>query len=168
MEEPMKLLFLTPGIACLIIGVVFLLLYRYTHNENEDSQRRLTAPAWAKLVRTDNRMEYDYDNKRRTVYYGIYEYDSADGQHISSTSSCRYYVPQDIPGIQGNMVKIYYNPKNPAEYYITEEQAMANKTLPTFKNTGVFMTVLGIILTVAGIAVLLGAFDPILDKLMDL
>ncbi len=162
----MKVLYCIPGCVCLFLGVVFLLLYRHNHVRQEASERSLTSQAWAKLVDTESRLEYDYDNRRKTVYYGVYEFDSVEG-HISSASNFGYCSPKDIPGARGNMVKILYNPRDPAEFALPEEQAVSATIWPKFKKTGILLTVLGLLFTAAAIAVLLGFFDPILDSLMN-
>ena len=162
----MRAFFFIPGVACLFIGVVFLLVFRYRTIEDERSERRLIAQGWAKLTDTGSRLEYNYENRSRTVYFGVYEYDTADGQHISSASDFGYGNPKDIPGTQGNMVKIRYNPKSPAEFVLTEEQALSKTVWPKFKEVGIRLTIIGLFLTAAAAALLLGFFDPILDSLM--
>ena len=162
----MRALYLIPGLVCLCLGGVFLLLYRHMCIRQEASDRSLTAQAWAKLVETGSRIEYNYDNRRETVYFGIYEFDAADGQHISSASDFGYLSPKDVPGTQGNMVKVFYNPNNPSEFALSEEQAVSKTIWPKFKKTGILLTVIGVLLTVAAIVVLLGFFDSILDSLM--
>ena len=153
----MRALYLIPGLVCLCLGGVFLLLYRHMCIRQEASDRSLTAQAWAKLVETGSRIEYNYDNRRETVYYG---------QHISSASDFGYLSPKDVPGTRGDMVKVFYNPNNPSEFALSEEQAVSKTIWPKFKKTGILLTVIGVLLTVAAIVVLLGFFDSILDSLM--
>ena len=163
----MRALYLIPGFVCLFIGGTFLLVYRHSRVRQDASERSMTAWAWAKLVDTGSRSEYNYENRRKTVYFGVYEFDSADGQHISSASDFGYYNPKDVPGTKGNMVKVRYNPRNPTEFALSEEQAVSDAVLPKFKRTGILLTVLGILLTTAAIFALLGFFDPILDRLVN-
>ena len=110
---------------------------------------------------------YKYENRHKTVYFGVYEFDSADGQHISSASDFGYCDPKDIPGTRGNMVKVRYNPRNPTEFALSEEQAVSDTVLPKFKRIGILLTVLGIFLTTVTVVALLGFFEPILDRLLN-
>jgi hypothetical protein len=95
------------------------------------------------------------------VYYGVYEYDTVDGQHISSASGFGYGNPKAIPGTQGNMVKIRYNPNTPTEFVLLEEQAVSGTVLPSFRKVGIILSVLGILLTAAAVAAILGLFDSL-------
>ena len=162
----MRALFFISGVGCFFIGVVFVLVFRYRTIADEKAERSMIAQGWAKLVDTDSRSEYDYNNRARTVYFGVYEYDTADGQHISSASDFAYGNPKDIPGTQGNMVKVRYNPNSPTEFVLLEEQAVSKTVLPAFRKVGIFMLILGILLTAAAIAAALGLFDSLLDSLI--
>ena len=162
----MRALFFIPGVACLFIGVVFLLVFRYRSIADEKSERSMIAQGWAKLVDTGSRLEYDYNNRARTVYYGVYEYDTADGQHISSASDFGYGNPKGIPGAQGNMVKVRYNPNNPTEFVLLEEQAVSKTVLPVLRKVGIILLVIGVLLTAAAIAAILGLFDSLLYGLI--
>ena len=69
----MRALFFIPGVACLFIGVMFLLVYRRSIIADEASERSMNAQGWAKLVDTGSRLAYDYDNRSRTDYqYFLY------------------------------------------------------------------------------------------------
>ena len=162
----MRALFFIPGLACLFIGVMFLLVYRHSSIADEASERSKVAQGWAKLADTGSRLEYNYENRSRTVYYGVYEYDTVDGQHISSASDFGYGNPKDIPGTQGNMVKIRYDPNNPTEFVLLEEQAVSRTVLPTLRKIGIILSVLGILLTAAAIAAISGLFDSLLNGLI--
>ena len=162
----MRALFFIPGVVCLFIGVVFVLVFRYRTIADEKSERSMIAQGWAKLVDTGSRLEYDYNNRARTVYYGVYEYDTADGQHISSASDFGYGNPKGIPGAQGNMVKVRYNPNNPTEFVLSEEQAVSKTVLPVFRKVGIILSVIGVLLTAAAIAAILGLFDSLLYGLI--
>ena len=165
----MRALFFIPGVVCLFIGVVFLLVFRYRSIAEEKSERSMIAQGWAKLVDTGSRLKYDYNNRSRTVYYGVYEYNTADGQYISSASDFGYGNPKDIPGVQGNMVKVRYNPNNPTEFVLLEEQSVSKMVLPVFRKVGIILTVIGVLLTAAAIAAILGLFDSLLfDLIMSL
>ena len=161
----MSFLYLIPGFVCLFLGCIFLLLFRSKHSEQEKLDRSVTAQSWAKLTGTGSREEYDYDNRCHIVHFGIYEYDTADGQHISNASDFVYHDPEAIPGARGDLVKVQYNPNNPAEFALVEEQALAKTIWPKFKKTGIILTAVGILLTFAAIAAILGFFDPLLDGL---
>ena len=163
----MNALFLIPGFVCLFLGCVFLLIYRHCILKHETIDRSLRGQTWGKLVDTGSRTEYDYDNRAHTVHFGIYEYDTADGQHVSSASDFGYYGPEAVPGTRGNLVKIRYNPEKPAEFALTEEQAVAETIWPKFKKTGKTLIVIGILLTVAAVAALLGLFDRLLGTLVE-
>ena len=162
----MRALFFIPGVACLFIGVFFLLVFRLRSIEDERSERSMIAQGWAKLVDTGSRLAYDYDNRSRTVYYGVYEYDTVNGQHISSASDFAYGNPNGIPGAQGNMVKIRYNPNSPTEFILLEEQVVSKAVLPSFRKVGIILLVLGILFSAAAIAAILGLFDPLLYGLI--
>ena len=157
----MSALFFIPGLACLFIGVMFLLVYRRSIIADEASERSMNAQGWAKLADTGSRLEYNYENRSRTVYYGVYEYDTFDGQHISSASDFGYGNQKDIPGTQGNMVKIRYNPNNLTEFVLLEEQAVSRTVLPSFRKIGIILSVLGILFSAAAIAAILGLFDSL-------
>ena len=162
----MRALFLIPGLTCLLLGVVFQLVYRNGRARQEACDRSQTGEAWGRLTGTGERTEWDIDNRSRTVHYGIYEYDTADGQHISSASDYSYHTLQDVPGTKGNTVKLLYNPKKPTEFILPEEQAAFKAIWPQFRKTGIGLTVLGAVLTLAAVAALLGVFDPLFDTLM--
>ena len=162
----MRALFFIPGLACLFIGVMFLLVYRHSSIADEASERSKVAQGWAKLADTGSRLEYNYENRSRTVYYGVYEYDTVDGQHISSASDFGYGNPKDIPGTQGNMVKIRYDPNNPTEFVLLEEQAVSGSVLPSFRKVGILLSVLGILFTAAAVAAISGLFDSLLNGLI--
>lgn len=162
----MRALYLIPGFVCLFLGGVFLLIYRSSRNKQETTNRDITAQTWGRLVDTESRTERDYENRARTVYYGIYEYETADGQHISSASGYSYHTLQDVPGTQGNTVKLLYNPKKPDEFILPEERAAFKAIWPQFRKTGIGLTVLGAVLTLAAVAAILSVFDPVFDTLL--
>ena len=162
----MRALYLIPGLVCLLLGAVFLLLYRYLLTKQGTRDRSITVPTWGKLVDTGERTEYNYENRAHTVHYGIYEFDTLDGQHISAASGFGYYDPDRIPGTQGKMVKIFYNPNNPTEFALQEEEELSKTIWPTFRKVGIGLTVLGILLTAGAVAAILGVFDPLLEGLM--
>ena len=64
------------------------------------------------------------------------------------------------------MVKIHYNPKNPTEFALDEEQAISKTVWPKFRRVGILLTVLGILFTLAGVAVILGFFEPLFSSLL--
>ena len=158
-------LWLIPGLACLFLGVVFLLLFRYLRSRQEEMDRTIKAQTWGKLTGTGSRTEYDYNNRSRIVHYGIYEYEAADGRCYSAASGFGYGDPDDIPGTGGNQVKILYNPDRPTEFMLPEEQAVSVSVWPTFKKVGIILTVIGVLLTAVTAAGVLGFFDPILESL---
>ena len=162
----MKALYLIPGLVCLFLGVVFLLLFRSSRNKQDTIERNNTAQAWGRLVDTESRTERNYENRTRTVYYGIYEYDTADGQHVSSAADYSYHTLQNVPGTLGNTVRVLYNPKKPDEFILPEEQAAFKAVWPQFRKTGIGLTILGIVLTAAAVAAILGLFDPLFDTLL--
>ncbi len=162
----MKALYLVPGLIFLFLGGIFLLLFRSSRTKQERSDRLLTARAWARLTETGEKTERNYENQARTVYYGIYEYDTADGQHIVSHSEFSYANEESIPGTNGKMVEIRYNPNDPTEFILQEEDAAFRLNLPKLRKTGIGLTILGVFLTAAAIAVMLGLFDSLVNILM--
>ena len=158
-------LFFIPGAVCLLLGIIFLLVFRTLRIKEEKSDRSLKGEAWARLTDTKEKLEEDLDDKVRRVYFGIYEYDAADGQHISSTSDATYYDRKDIPGAQGNMIKIRYNPNDPAEFAIPEEQTASKSIWMKFRKIGIELIVLGVLLLTAATAGILGLFDPLISRL---
>ena len=163
----MEGLYLIPGLVCLFLGVVFHLVFRYGCSRQEEMDRTIKAQTWGRLTGKGSRTEYDYKNRSRTVYYGIYEYQAADGRHYSSASSFGYGDPEDIPGTGGNMVKILYDPNKPTEFALADERAVSVSVWPAFKKVGIILTVIGVLLTAVAAAALLGFFDPILGSLFD-
>lgn len=159
-------LFFIPGVTCLFLGVIFLLVYRTSLRKQEALDSGIVAQAWARLVSTGSRTEIDIKKRSHIVHYGIYEYDTADGEHISSASEFGYHNADGIPGAKGNMVKIHYNPKNPTEFALDEEQAISKTVWPKFRRVGILLTVLGILFTLAGVAVILGFFEPLFSSLL--
>ena len=93
------------------------------------------------------------------MYFGIYEYDTADGQRVTSASEFCYGNEQDIPGTQGNMVKICYDPRKPTDYALPEEQAITLRIMPTVKKIGIWLMILGVLLTLAAAAVISGVIN---------
>ena len=161
----MKALYLIPGLVCLLIGGTFLFLVRYSRIKQETADRNLKGKTWGKLVHTGSRSERDYQ-ATHTVFFGVYEYDTADGQHVSSASDFGYRRPDEVPGTQGNMVSILYNPDDPSEMALSEEQARAQSIMPQFRKTGITILILGILLTIVALAGILGLFDPLVEKLL--
>ena len=155
----MRFLSLIPGLTCLFLGGVFLLVSRSSRIRYETTEQRFTGRAWARLAGTDSRTERDIKNRAHTVYFGIYEYDTADGQHVSSVSEFGYHDEQCIPGTQGNMVKVCYDPRKPTDFALPEEQAVALSVWPIFKRIGIGLTILGVLLSLAAAAVILGFFN---------
>lgn len=162
----MKGLFFVPGLVCLFLGCVFLLVHRYSKNKHEASEKRLTGRTWAKLTDIGERIKRDYENRTRTVYYGVYEYDTADGQHISSASEFDYGNRKVIPGAEGRMVNVRYNPNNPTEFALEEERAILDSVWPKLRKIGMGLLVLGILLMAAVAAGILGFFDQLIEKLV--
>ena len=161
----MVLFFLIFALASLFIGGMFLVVYRRKCAEQDAWDRSVTAEAWARLADTGSRTEYDYDNRAHTVYFGIYEYDTADGQHVSAASDFGYGNLKDVPGTQGRAVKIRYNLKQPTECYLPEERAVAETVWPKFRKIGLFLLVLGVLFLTAAAAAWLGVFRPITEAL---
>ena len=153
----MRFLFLIPGLVCLFLGAVFLLIFRMSRSKQETEEQRFTGRAWARLVDTGSKIERDPKERAHTVYFGIYEYDTADGQHVTSASEFCYGNEQGIPGTQGNMVQICYDPRKPADFALLEEQAVARSVWPTFRKTGIGLLILGLLLILAAAAVVSGA-----------
>lgn len=162
----MQLLYLVPGLVCLFLGVVFLLLFRSSRLKQEASDRSITAQAWGRLVDTGERIERNYENQAHTVYFGVYEYETADGQHLSSASAFGYYDPKVVPGADGKMVKIRYNPNRPTEFVLPEEEAISKSVWPKLRKIGIGLTVLGVLLAAVAAAAIFGFFDPLFDSLM--
>ena len=70
----MRALYLIPGLVCLFLGAVFLLVFRSSRIRQETEEHSLTAQTWGRLAGTGNRINRNYENRARTVYFGIYEY----------------------------------------------------------------------------------------------
>ena len=138
----MLFFFLIFGSVCLFLGGIFFLVFRRSRARHETLSRTLTAEAWAKLTDTESRTEYDIKNRAHTVFYGVYEYDTADGQHLSAPSDFGYHDAAGIPGTQGRPVKIRYNPKHPEEFALTEEQAVSETIWPKFRKVALLLIVL--------------------------
>ena len=162
----MSVLYLIPGLVCLVLGGAFILVFQYLQNKQETRDSSITVPTWGQLVDTGERTEYNYENRAHTVYFGIYEFDTLDGQHISAASNFGYYGPNRIPGTQGKMVKIFYNPDNPTEFALQEEEDLSKTIWPTFRKVGILLTVIGIVVTAVTVAAMLGAFNHLLDSLL--
>ena len=64
------------------------------------------------------------------------------------------------------MVKIRYNPNNPTEFVLLEEQDVSRTVLPSFRKIGIILSVLGILFSAAAIAAILGLFDSLLNGLI--
>ena len=57
-----------------------------------------------------------------------------------------YGLARDVPG---PLVTILYNPNNPTEFFLPEEQASFQKSYPGLRRTGIALLVFGILLLVA-------------------
>ena len=64
------------------------------------------------------------------------------------------------------MVKLRYNPGNPSEFTLAEEKAVTVSVWPKFRKVGILLTVIGVLLTLAAAAAMLGAFDSLFAGLM--
>ena len=62
-------------------------------------------------------------------------------------------------------MKILYDPDKPTVFVIPEEKAISIGVWSSFRKPGIFLTIIGILLTVAAVAGILGFFDPILKSL---
>ena len=162
----MRAFYLIPGFVCLFIGGIFLLICRWSRIKQETADVNLTGRTWARLTGTGERMEWDYNNRSHIVYYGVYEYDTADGQHISSASEFNYHDLKSIPGAQGRMVSIRYDPENPAAFDLEEEQDITRSALPKYRKIGIRMMILGGLLAIAAVAAMLGAFDKLIAGIL--
>ena len=161
----MLFFFLIFGSVCLFLGGIFFLVFRRSRARHETLSRTLTAEAWAKLTDTESRTEYDIKNRAHTVFYGVYEYDTADGQHLSAHSDFGYHDAADIPGTQGRAVKIRYNPKHPEEFALTEEQAVSETIWPKFRKVALLLIVLGVLFLATAAAAGLGLLPSLSDLL---
>ena len=64
-------LFFIPGVTCLFLGVIFLLIYRTSLRKQEALDSGIVAQAWARLVSTGSRTEIDIKKRSHIVHYGI-------------------------------------------------------------------------------------------------
>ncbi len=165
--DVLTLVLLIFGAVCVLLGIVFLLLFRYLRLREQTLEHSLRAQAWGRLTGTESRIERNYENRSHTVYYGVYEFETADGQQISGASDFGWYAPEKVPGAQGNAVKILYDPQKPTEFSLAEERAVSKTIWPKFRKVGVLLTVIGVLLTAAGVAAALGVFDPLLQRLAE-
>lgn len=166
-EETMDALFLIPGAVCMLLGGAFILLFRYSRREQEDTDRRLTSEAWGTLADIEERTEEDIDKRVCTRYYGIYEYDTADKQRVSAAAAFGYYSPEDVPGAQGELVNFLYDPNEPTKIGFPKEREEALSVWPKLRKSGIVLLVIGGILTAAAAAGLLGAFDALFENLLN-
>jgi hypothetical protein len=60
-------------------------------------------------------------------------------------------------------VQVCYDPRNPTDFALPEEQALALTVWPKFQKTGIGLTVLGVLLILAAAAVIFGGFNPFPD-----
>ena len=163
----MDALFLIPGAVCLLLGGVFILLFRYNRREQEDADRRMTMEAWGTLADIEERTEEGIDKQVFTRYYATYEYDTADKQHVSAATAFGYYSPEDVPGTQGELVKLLYDPNEPTKIGLPEERVESLSIWSKFRKGGIVLLVIGGILTAAAAAGLLGAFDTLFENLLN-
>ena len=144
----MSLLFLIFGLTLVGIGVVFIIAFRAAIRRQEEVAQKLTTEGFAVLSGTDTKTDTDIDDHSRTVYYGIYEYDTADGRHISSAANMTYGDPADIPGTKGDRVRILYNSDNPTDFVIPSEQIAVADIWPKLRTIGIGLLAGGVCLTV--------------------
>ena len=64
----MRALFLIPGVVCLLLGGIFILVFRRSDILTRESERSMTAQSWAQLVEMGSRTEYNDENRSHTVY----------------------------------------------------------------------------------------------------
>ena len=57
------------------------------------------------------------------------------------------------------MVELRCHPNKPTEFALVEEQAVSVSIWPKFRKTGILLTVIGALLTLAALAAILGLFD---------
>ena len=53
----MRALYLIPGLVCLFLGGIFLLVYRSSRIKQETTNRDVTAQTWGRLVDTESKTE---------------------------------------------------------------------------------------------------------------
>ena len=162
----MKALYLIPGLVCLILSGIFLMVVHSIGQKQQEQDRNLTARAWGTLSDTKSRTERDIDKRTHTLYFGVYGFDTDDGRHVSVASDFGYHDPKQVPGTGGEPVEVLYDPKRPNEFVVSEEQAISRTVGPRLKSTGIVLTVIGLLLTLAAIAAILGVFDPLLEDIM--
>ena len=146
----MSLFFFIFGFALAAIGGAFLAIIYYIKKKQNEADQTYNAWAEAELVDWVNHID-TFDERTHDTFHGIYTFETEQGMRVKTESDYGYGAPEDIPG---PVVKIRYNPADPLEFVIPEEQASTSSALPGFQKTGIGLLVLGISLLAAGVVFL--------------
>lgn len=143
----MGLFFLIFGVTLIILGISFLAISRFSEVQQPALNERCSVPTEAELVGTERRST-EWRHKIQVTYHGVYAFTAQDGVHYRAENKVGYARPDDVPE---SVVSIRYNPDNPGEFVLPEEQErIANaQIIPGLRRAGIVMLVLGVPLMVA-------------------
>ncbi|MBR3317568.1 MAG: DUF3592 domain-containing protein [Atopobiaceae bacterium] len=141
----MGLFFLIFGVTLTLLGVTFLSITFFVARQRAGLEERCSASTEATLIDAVSRST-EYSNRVHVTQHGIYAYQTMDGMEVRAENENGYGLARDVPG---PLVTILYNPNNPTEFFLPEEQASFQKSYPGLRRTGIALLVFGILLLVA-------------------
>lgn len=145
----MGLFFLIFGVTLTLLGVAFAAAMRFVGKAQAGLRERCRVSAEAELVDTVYR-SIEFSDEIRISYHGVYTFRTKDGRHMRAENEYGYSLPEEVAG---PLVTILYNPDNPAEFLLPEEQERIEKdqVLPGLWRAGIVMLILGVPLIIAGV-----------------
>ena len=145
----MGLFFLIFGATLVLLGVGFVAICHFSEQHQSALDERCSVLAKAELVGTE-RQSTRRSHKIEVTYHGVYAYTAKDSVRVKAQNTVGYARSDDVPG---PVVDIRYNPANPGEFVLPEEQLrIANaQVLPGLRRAGIVMLILGVPLLIAAV-----------------
>ena len=148
----MGLVLLIFGVTLTLIGLGFLVIPHIVGKHQAGLVERCSVSAEAELVDHECR-SIEFTDDISVTYHGVYAFQTDDGVRVQAENKSGYGRPDEIPG---PLVTIKYNPNNPGEFIIPDEQAQIaeSKVLPGLRRGGIAMLACGVPLAVIAIVLL--------------
>ena len=148
----MGLVLLIFGVTLTLLGIGFLVIPQIVGKHQAELVERCSVTAEAELVGNECR-SIEFTDDTSVTYHGVYAFQTDDGVSVRAENKSGYGHPDEIPG---PLVTIKYNPNNPGEFVIPDEQASIaeSQILPGLRRGGIAMLVVGVPLVIAAVVLM--------------
>ena len=117
-----KSLYILP-LMLFLLGIFFLGITFLVDKMMQSSKNRCTYECWARMVDTKRVRHSNSEGHDFFTLNGVYEYTIYNGQTVTAVSTIGYGgVEKNV----GKQYKIKYNPEQPTEFYVPEEESKMN------------------------------------------